>query len=135
MCNYFLFDAAAHEICQWQSSGCTRMLCPSAEAWLDHLCRRGGSTLKDRRKLASAVLGIRCRVPVLTSLDPPALYQPWQEENGLFWINRAEVIRVEDRFSQALITFKDGQQLQVSGCAKLQNRLQSLGELLRVLQP
>lgn len=134
MCNYFIFDDLSHEICQWQQSGCTRVLCPSAEAWLDHLCRQGGSSLKARRKLAAAVLNVRCRIPVLTSLNPLALYLPWPAEEGIVWINRAEVIRAQDCFGQALITFQDGQQLQVPDFVRLQRRLQSVRELLRVLQ-
>lgn len=134
MCNYFVFDGLSHEICQWQQSGCTRVLCPSEQAWLDHLCRQGGSSLKARRKLAAAILNVRCRIPVLTSLEPLALYLPWPADEGLLWINRAEVIRAEDRFGQALITFQDGQQLQVPDFVRLRARLQAVSELLRVLQ-
>lgn len=134
MCNYFVFDELSHEICQWQQSGCTRVLCPSEQAWLDHLCRQGGSSLKARRKLAAAILNVRSRIPVLTSLEPLALYLPWPADEGLLWINRAEVIRAEDRFGQALITFQDGQQLQVADFVRLRARLQAVSELLRVLQ-
>lgn len=137
MWNYLLFSPLKRQITCFRQERMESHITPSAEAWLDLQCRKTGSSLQERKRLAMGILSKRNRLPVLTSLQPFTLYFPWKHPEAELscWINRARVNRVDNRFSKALITFSDGEQLEVPDARRLCSTLSSLDVLALVLQP
>ncbi len=137
MWNYLLFDGVKRQLHCLRADETKMVITPSVEAWLDRLCKEGGSSLKERKLLAMAILNRRNKVPILTALEPFTLYFPWKYTDPDYscWINRARVCSVKDHFSRGIITFRDGQQLEVPDARRLCSHLSDMDVLLQVLQP
>lgn len=137
MWNYLLFNPEKRELTCITAHQTKSLITPSAEAYLDGQCQLSGSSLEERLRLAEGILSKRNKLPVLTSLDPFTLYFSWKHPDPSFscWINRSRISSIMDHFSRALITFLDGQQLEVENSGRLCSLLCRLDVLVQVLAP